>query len=261
MKIVYIFTLAVIFLSMTASYANAEIVTKNIEYKQGDQILEGFLAYDDAIKGKMPGVLVIHEWWGLNDFAREKAKELARMGYVAFAVDMYGRDKVTSDPAQAAEWASAVRGKPLMRERAAAGLEVLRNQKMTDKNKIAAIGFCFGGTGVLELAYSGADIAGVVSFHGGITSPKPEVPDRIKAKILVLHGAIDPHVTKESIAAFRDSMEKAGADWQMVCFGGAVHSFTNPASGNDKTRGVAYNEKAARRSWKYMKDFFDEIFR
>ncbi len=261
MKIFYLLTFIMILVSMAVSSADAEIVTKTIEYKQGDQILEGFLAYDDAIKGKMPGVLIIHEWWGVNDFAKEKVKELARLGYVAFAADMYGKDKVTSDQKQAAEWASGVRGKPLMRERAAAGLEVLRNQKMTDKNKIAAIGFCFGGTGVLELAYSGADIAGVVSFHGGITSPKPEDLNRIKAKILVLHGAEDPHVSAEVIASFMEGMKKASADWQMVYFGGAVHSFTNPASGSDKTRGVAYDEKAARRSWQYMKLFFDEIFK
>ena len=247
--------------SAVFSTAEAKVVTEKVEYRHGNTILEGYLAYDDSIKGKRPGVLVVHEWWGLNDYAKARTRELAKMGYNAFALDMYGKGKVTKDYKQAGKWSGMFKGKPIMRERAKAGLKILANHPLTDKNRIAAMGYCFGGTTVLELAYSGADINGVLSFHGSLTSPKPEDLKNIKAKIMVLHGAIDPHVSGKSIDEFQEMMEKAKADWQMVYFGGAVHSFTNPASGNDVSKGVAYNEKAAKRSWKYMKMFFEEIFK
>jgi dienelactone hydrolase len=183
------------------------------------------------------------------------------MGYVAFAADMYGQGKVTKNPEEARVWATEVRGNtPLMRARAHAGLKVLAQNKLVDPHKLAAIGFCFGGTAVLELAYSGADVRGVVSFHGGLTAPKPEDLKNIKASILVLHGADDTHVTPEAIAAFEDGMRQAKADWQMVLFGGAVHGFTNPENKGSKLPGVGYDAKAAARSFKYMEIFFKEIF-
>ena len=242
----------------TAGYG--KIVTQAVPYKQDDTVLEGYLAYDDAAQGKRPGVMIVHEWWGLNNFAKQAAERLAKLGYVAFAADMYGKGKVTKSPDEARVWATEVKGNtPLMRARAQAGLKVLAQNKLVDPQRLAAMGFCFGGTTVLELAYSGADVRGVVSFHGGLTAPKPEDLKNIKASFLVLHGAEDTHVTAADIAAFEDGMRKAKADWQMVLFGGAVHSFTNPEATGLNIPGVAYNAKAAARSFKYMELFFQEI--
>jgi dienelactone hydrolase len=253
--------LAALLVLGTATAGYGKIVTQAVSYKQDNTDLEGFLAYDNAVKGKRPGVLVVHEWWGLNDFAKKTAERLAKMGYVAFAVDMYGKGRVTKDPEQARIWATEVRGNtPLMRARGQAGLKVLAQNKLVDPQRLAAIGFCFGGTSVLELAYSGADVRGVVSFHGGLTAPKPEDLKNIKASLLVLHGADDTHVTPADIAAFEEGMRQAKADWQMVLFGGTVHSFTNPEATGLNIPGVAYNARSAARSFKYMELFFHEIF-
>jgi dienelactone hydrolase len=253
--------IAVILMMLLANTVQAKVVTQPVEYTQSGKILEGYLAYDDAIAGKRPGVLVVHEWWGLNDYAKMRADQLAQMGYVAFAVDMYGKGIVATTPQEAGKLAGEVRGnRALMRERVAAGLQVLQQQELVDSARVAAIGFCFGGTTVLELAYAGANIAGIVSFHGGITVPDATDSPGIKARVLVLHGADDPSVKPETISAFQEAMRTGGIDWQMMYYGGAVHAFTNPASGNDKSRGAAYDEKAAKRSWQHMQDFFAEIF-
>ncbi len=253
----FLATLLILFL---ATEVQAKLVTKIVEYNQDGTVGKGYLAYDDAFRGKRPGVLVVHEYWGLNDFARKKAEQLAGLGYAAFAADIYGQGLVTQDPQEAARLAGELRGnKPLLRARARAALKVLSEASMADPQRLGAIGFCFGGTTVLELAYSGADLKGVVSFHGGLTSPTPEELKGIKAAILVLHGADDPHVKAEDIAAFQDAMKKGGIDWQMVFLGGAVHAFMNPAASN-RAAGVAYDARAARRSWQYMQDFFKELF-
>ena len=239
----------------------AAMVTKTVEYQYDGTVFKGYLAYDDALPGRRPGVLVVHEWWGLNDFARKTAEQLAGLGYVALAADMYGQGRVTRDPKEAGRLAGELRGNPaLLRARAQAALQALAQTPEADPQRLAAIGFCFGGTTVLELAYAGAPLKGVVSFHGGLTAPQPEDLKSIKAAILVLHGADDFHVTGEAIAAFQEAMRKGGLDWQMVYFGGAVHGFMNPANGSDKASGVAYDARAARRSWTYMQDFFKEIF-
>ena len=249
-------------LSLTlGTEVQAGMVTKSVEYQHDGAVFKGYLAYDDALGGRRPGVLVVHEWWGLNDFARKTAEQLASLGYVALAADMYGQGLVTQDPEEAGRLAGELRGNPaLLQARAQAALKALAETPVVDPQRLAAIGFCFGGTTVLELAYAGAGLKGVVSFHGGLTTPKPEELKSIKAAILVLHGADDPHVTGEAIAAFQEAMRKGGLDWQMVYFGGAVHGFTNPAAGSDKAAGVAYDPRAARRSWTYMQDFFKEIF-
>jgi dienelactone hydrolase len=253
-------TVALILLSLTA--VEAKVVTQTVEYRQDGTVMRGFLAYDDAIEGKRPGVLVVHEWWGLNDFARERALKLAGLGYVALAADMYGGGATTRDPKEAGRLAGALISNPdLLRARAQAALKVLAADPRVDPKRLAAIGFCFGGTTVLELAYSGADLAGVVSFHGGLPRTQTEDLKRLKASILVLHGAEDPHVSPADLAAFEQAMRQAGADWQMVFFGGAVHGFTNPAAGDNTASGVAYNSRAARRSWRYMQEFFQEIWR
>jgi dienelactone hydrolase len=253
---------AMAFAFFSLSEVSATVVTQTVEYRQDGTVMQGFLAYDDAITGKRPGVLVVHEWWGLNDFARERALKLAGLGYVALAADMYGGGAVTQDRVEAGKLAGALLGNPdLLRARARAALQVLAADPRVDPKRLAAIGFCFGGSTVLELAYSGADLAGVASFHGGLPKTRPDDLKRIKAAILVLHGANDPHVPPADIAAFEEAMRQAGADWEMVFFGGAVHGYTNPAAGDNKASGVAYDARAARRSWRCLQEFFREIWR
>lgn len=237
------------------------IKTEAVGYKHGDVQLEGYLAYDPAGKGKRPGVLVVHEWYGLNDFAKAKATELAALGYVALAVDMYGKGVLAKDREKASELATPFRkDRKLMRERIKAALDVLAKNEMVDPKKIASIGFCFGGTTSLELARSGADVAGVVSFHGSLDTPEPGDAKNIKAKVLVLHGAEDPGVPKAQVEALMDEMRKGKVNWQMNFYSDAVHSFTNPAAGNDPSKGNAYHEQTAKRAWREMKGFLEEVF-
>ncbi|MGD0585816.1 MAG: dienelactone hydrolase family protein [Oryzomonas sp.] len=249
-------------LACCAASAEAAVRTKVIEYKQGDTVLEGYLAWDDAMTGKRPGVLVVHEWTGLGPYVKKRAEMLAKLGYVAFAADIYGKGVRPSNPADAGKVAAIYKDdRPLMRARARAGLDVLTGQKLVDKNRLAAIGYCFGGTTVLELARDGADLKGVASFHGGLSTPTPEDARNIKAKILAMQGADDPYVKADEVAAFQQEMRAAKVDWQFITYGNAVHSFTNPDSGNDNSKGAAYNEKADKRSWEAMKQFFAEIFK
>jgi dienelactone hydrolase len=247
-----------------ATRAEAAVQTRWVEYKEGDTILQGYLAYDDAAPqaaAKKPGVLVIHEWTGLGEYVQKRAEQLAALGYVAFAADIYGKGVRPQTPQAAGAEASKYRtNRALLRRRAQAGLKVLQDQQNVDANRIAAIGYCFGGGAALELARSGAPVAGVVSFHGNLDTPNPQDAQNIKGKVLVLHGAIDPAVPPAQVAAFHEEMEKAKVDYQIVAYGGAVHAFTNPAAGNDATKTSAYNEKADRRSWAAMRQFFDEIF-
>jgi dienelactone hydrolase len=251
--------LAIIFLLFIAISARAGVVGKPVKYTHEGTTLEGYLAYDDSVKGKRPGVLVVHEWWGLNDYVRSRVDKLARLGYVAFALDMYGKGIWTTKPAEAKELSGHLRGTPLLRTRAQAGLDILRKNSQVDPAKIAAIGYCFGGTTVLELAYSGADVAGVVTFHGGLTAAKPEDASRIKARFLICHGANDGFIPAAAIQAFQEGLNKAGSDWQMIFFSGAVHSFTNPDADKVGIKGIAYNKQADERSWMYMQQFLKEI--
>ena len=247
---------------LSANVARAGLHTEPIEYKHGDVVLEGYLAYDDSTQDKRPGVLVVHEWTGHNPYVRKRAEQLAGLGYVAFALDMYGKGVQAKDAKEAAQLASTYKNdRKLMRARANAGLDVLRKQPLVDTERLAAIGYCFGGTTVLELARGGADLAGVVSFHGDLATPTPEDARNIKGKVLALHGADDPFVPPAVVAAFEEEMRKGAVDWQLVKYGGAVHSFTNPGAGNDNSRGAAYNEKADHRSWEAMKVFFADILK
>ena len=240
----------------------AAIHIETVEYKQGDTTLEGFVAYDDAIQGKRPGVLVVHQWMGLTDYEKHRAEMLAQLGYVAFCADIYGKGVRPQNTAEAGAQAGKYKGdRQLLRARVNAGLDALRRQPQVDPNRIAAIGYCFGGTTVLELARSGADVAGVVSFHGGLDAPNPDDGKNIKCKVLVCHGADDPFSSPQDIAALENEMRKGGVDWQLIKYGGAVHSFTQPMAGNDNSKGAAYNEKADKRSWEEMKRFFAEIFK
>jgi dienelactone hydrolase len=251
-----------IFLALSCCVMNAAILTRTVEYKQGDTTLEGFIAYDDAIKGARPGVLIVHQWMGVTDYEKKRAEMLAQLGCIAFCADIYGKGVHPQTPEEAGAQAARYRkDRQLLRARVNAGLEVLREQPLVDVTRIAAIGYCFGGTAVLELARSGAKLNGVVSFHGGLDSPTPGDGKNIKCKVLVLHGADDPTMSSQQIAAFVDEMRGGGVDWQFVEFGGAVHGFTQWYAGNDNSKGVAYNERADKRSWEYMKLFFAEIFK
>jgi len=221
----------------------------------------GYLAYPAGLMAPQPGVLVVHEWYGLNAYARHRAEQLAKLGYVALAADMYGDGKVAADTQEAGRLATALKqDRAEMRKRARAALDALHSFRLTDTNRLAAIGYCFGGTTVLELARSGAPLAAVVSFHGGLDSPHPEDGRNIKAALLICHGANDPYESAADMSAFQDELRKAGVDWEMVIYGNAVHSFTNPNSGNDPTKGMAYNAFADRRSWELMQDFLRERF-
>ncbi len=244
---------------MTA--AVAKIKTETVDYTHNGVALQGYLAYDDSKTGKLPGVLVCHEWWGLNDYPKHRAEQLAELGYVAFCLDMYGKGVVAKTMDEAKAQVGKLYGdRQLVRALALAGLNQLKKQPNVDPNKIAVIGYCFGGMVALELARSGADVAGVVTFHGSLNTPNPADAKNIKAKILVLTGADDPNIKPEEVAAFEKEMTDAKVDWQLVSYSGTVHAFTNPAAGNDPSKGMAYNEKSDKRSWQAMKDFFAEIF-
>ena len=249
-------------LSAFADTARAELKRQEVEYKHGDTTLLGYLVWDDAAgSGKRPGVVVVHEWMGHNEYARRRAEMLAQLGYVAFALDMYGKGVRAKNPQEAAQMAGRFKNdRKLMRDRARAGLDVLRKQPNVDTGRLAAMGYCFGGQVSLELGRSGADLAGIVSFHGALDTPTPQDAKNIKGKVLACHGAVDPFVPPEHVAAFEKEMEDAKVDYQFISYGGAVHGFTNPDNKNSSMQGVAYDEKADRRSWQAMQDFFNEVF-
>ena len=242
--------------------ADAKIKTMPVEYKQGSTVLEGYLAYDDAAKEKRPGVLVVHAWMGIDDNAKKRAEQLAELGYVALVADIYGKGVRPKNRDEAAAQAGTYKkDRALLRQRVTAGLKTLVGMKEVDASRTAAIGYCFGGTTVLELARSGAKVLGVVSFHGGLDSPTPADGKNIKSKVLVLHGAADGGISAADKAAFEKELTDAKADWQLVEYGGAVHCFTHKDAGNDPSKGCAYDAHADIRSWAAMKSFFDEIFK
>jgi dienelactone hydrolase len=243
--------------------ADASLVEKAVVYQQDDASLEGFHVYDDAVTGKRPAVLVVHQWTGLTDHEKRSSRQLAELGYNVFAADIYGKGIRPHAPEAGKEAGKYKGDRTLYRARLTAALDWLKAEERTDGKKIAAIGYCFGGTGVLELARSGADIAGVVSFHGGLDAVAGMTAEagKIPAKVLVLHGADDPFVPAEQVAALEKELAAAKADWQVVHYGGAVHSFTHKEAGNDNSKGAAYNEAADRRSWTAMQAFFAELFK
>lgn len=262
MKSLFSFLITSVVVLLTSTQTLAAIQTKVVEYKHGNTVLEGYLAYDDAIEQKRPGILVVHEWNGLQSYVKKRTEELAKLGYVAFAADIYGKGIRPKNQQESAAQAAIYRqDRQLMRARAIAGLEVLQKNELTDAKRIAAIGYCFGGGTALELARSGADIAGVVSFHGNLDTPNPRDAKNIKAKVLVLHGARDPFVPLEQVKAFESEMQQGKVDWQFISYPRAVHSFTNPEVGYDPATGAAYNEYADGRSWQAMRQFFAGIFR
>jgi dienelactone hydrolase len=253
---------ALLLVLLLAGNAAAEIKMEPAEYKQGDATLKSELYFDDARTGPRPGVLVIPEWWGLNDYARSRAKQLAELGYVAMAVDIYGDGFTTTDPAEAGRRAGQFKNdRQLLRARATAALAELKTNANVNPAQTAAIGYCFGGMTVLELARSGADLKGVVSFHGSLDSPSPEDGKNIKASVLVLHGADDPFISAANMEAFQKELRDSDADWQLIIYSNANHGFTNPNNEKLGMDGVGYNKSADKRSWKAMKVFFSEIFK
>jgi dienelactone hydrolase len=236
---------------------DAAVQTKTVHYKDGDQACVGFLAWDDAVRGPRPGVLVVHEWWGLDDYARGRAKQLAELGYIAFAADMYGDGKTVDHPKDAGEMAGKVRANvQAWRKRAQAGLAILKADPNCDAKKLAAIGYCFGGSTALQLAYSGNDLKAVATFHAALPAPSPDEAKQIKPRILVCNGADDTFIPATAIASFREALDKAGVKYEFVNLPGAVHSFSVPGADAHNVPGLKYNKSADEASWKKMKDLF-----
>jgi dienelactone hydrolase len=249
-------------LCVWSSVVEASVQVKPIPYSHGEVPLEGVLAWDDAREGKRPGILVVHEWWGLDDYTRTRVKQLAALGYVALAVDMYGKGKMTTHADEAKEWMQQTTANVEMwQARAREGLRVLQADPRVDPTRLAAIGYCFGGATVMQMVYGGAPVKGVVSFHGSLPLPPSSQTINRSAKILIAHGEADPFLTPDHTAKFTMALDGAGLDWQMVIYGGAQHSFTNPSANQYGMKGVQYQERADRRSWEHMKLFFDELFR
>jgi dienelactone hydrolase len=243
-----------------APLALAEIKMETVEYKDGDATLKGILAYDDAIQGKRPGVLVVHEWWGLNDYIKGRAQQLAQLGYVAFAPDIYGDGAVTDDPKVAQEKSTQAKKNDWLRSRGQLGLRQLLKSDRVEPENVAAIGYCFGGSTVLELARAGANLKGVVSFHGALQTDKPARQGDVKAKVLILTGAADPLVPKEQVDAAENEFKSAGANVKVVGYPGAKHAFTNPQADKYNMPPIGYNKDADEKSWQEMKNFFADIF-
>jgi len=252
---------AVMLILMIAGAADAAVKTRAVTYQQGGVQLKGYVAWDDGSQAARPGVLVLPEWWGVTNYPKRRARELAQLGYVAMVADLYGEGKHTADPKQAGRWAHQLHSdRKLMRQRAAAGLAELVKQPHVDKQKLAAIGYCFGGGAAVELAYTGADLKGIVSFHGHPQPAGPGDAQRVKAKMLILHGGADPTMSPQQLEAFFKSIDKAGVDWQLIVYSGAKHAFTNPGVDRYHLSAAKYNAEADHRSWKAMKQFFAEIF-
>lgn len=241
--------------------AAAAIRSEVIEYVDGATTLEGWVTYDDTKSGPRPGVVIVHQWRGLGDYEKKRAQMLAELGYVAFCADIYGKGIRPATAEAAGQQAGQFKGdRPVLRRRVAAALAKLKSLPQCDPRKTAAMGYCFGGTAALELARSGADTLGVVSFHGGLASPTPQDAKNSKARVLALHGADDPFVPADEVAGFQQEMRAAGLDWQFIAYGGAVHSFTDWGA-TGAMKGAQYNEAADRRSWEAMRGFFAEPFR
>jgi dienelactone hydrolase len=248
-------------LTLSLGAAQAAVQSKAIEYDDHGTRLTGHLYWDDAKAGKRPGVVVFHEWWGLNDYAKKRAGMLAELGFVAFAADMYGDNKVTASPDQARQWMQHVTvDVDLWRERANLGLAQLKASELVDTQKLAAIGYCFGGGTVLQMAYGGADLRGVVSFHGSLPAAPEEARGKVKPKILALHGQADAMIPPEIVQNFEARLTAADANWELISYGGVRHGFTNPDAGKAGIANLKYDAQADARSWARMRDFFAEIF-
>ena len=256
----HLYVVVAIFFTLVA---NAKVTVEKVEYKDGDTVLEGLIVVDKAkLKNKKaPGVVVIHDWKGVGEYVQMRAEQLAEMGYVAFVADIYGKGVRPKDNKEAGAQAGKYKAgdRKEMRARVKAAYDELAKSKFVDTEKISATGYCFGGTAALEGARMGLPLKGVVSFHGGLTSFNPEDAKNIKAKVLVLHGAVDPNVPQTEVNQFQKELDAAKVDYQVVAYSGAVHAFTEKHAGNDISKGAAYNEVADKRSFIAAKNFLAEV--
>ncbi len=239
----------------------AAIKTETVIYKDGDTELEGFIAYDTSITNPKPAVIIIHDWMGPSEYTQMRAQQLAELGYVAFAADIYGKDLRPKNQEEAAKIAGQFRDgdRKVLRARAKAAYDYISRHKEVAKGNVSSMGYCFGGTVALEMARAGLPLKGVVSFHGGLSTPNPKDAKKIKSKLLILHGAIDPFVPTEEIQGFLKEMNDAKVDYQFIMYSGAVHSFTQKKAGKDLSKGQAYNAAADKRSFEAMKTFLSSL--
>lgn len=244
---------------------SAKVVGKAVEYKAGDVTLKGYLAYDTGVKGKRPGIIVVHEWWGLTEYPKMRARMLAKLGYVAFAADMYGDGKTANNPADAQKYAGeSMKDPAALKSKFLAAMDFLKQDKRVDNARIGAIGYCYGGGVVLNMARAGVDMKGVVSFHGSLGAVIPAEKGNIKAKLLVCSGGADKFITEKNVEDFKKEMNDAGADMKYTSYEGALHAFSNPeatALGKKFNMPIAYNKKADKASWKDMQKFFKQLFK
>ncbi len=256
--------MAVVLWCLSSAAVQAKVIGKEVDYHSEGVMLKGYVAYDDSFKGKRPAVLVVHEWWGHNAYARHRADMLAKLGYTALAVDMYGDGKQAKHPDDAAKFAAEVnRNMPMARARFEAGMNLLKQEPTVDPDEMAAIGYCFGGGIVLNMAREGVDLKGVASFHGMLGAKEPAKPGVIKARIVSFSGAEDPMIPASSVEAFKKEMDNAGANYRVVVYPGAQHAFTNPAAdklGQEFKLPLSYNENADKDSWQQLTVFLREIF-
>ncbi len=264
LKIKSFIILTLLSFSLFSFQLRADIITQTINYSDGEIKMNGYLAYDNSIKGKRPGIIVVHEWWGHDDYAKKRARMLAELGYHAIAIDMYGNGKKAAHPKDAGAFSGAVKKNMAVAEkRFMAAYRVLQKQDNVAKDKIAAIGYCFGGGIVIEMARRGVDLDGVVSFHGSLGTKEKAINGKVKAKVLVLNGEADPFVKKEAIAGFKEEMKAANVDFKFINYPGAKHSFTKSTAdeyGKKFSLPLAYNAEADKKSWNEMKHFLDKLF-
>jgi dienelactone hydrolase len=256
--------LAILMLILVSSVTHAEIIGKVVEYTANNVALKGYIVYDTALKEKRPAVIVVHEWWGVTDYPKKRAEMLASLGYVAFAVDMYGNGKVADNPGDAQKFAGeSMKDLSLLKAKFLAAIELLKKNKHVDSTRIAAIGYCYGGGVVLNMARAGVDLKGVVSFHGSLATTTSTQKGNVKAKILVCNGGADKFILENDIKNFKQEMKAADADFKFLSYKGALHAFTNPAAtelGKKFNMPIAYNESGDKRSWKEMRRFLKAIF-
>lgn len=239
-----------------------ELKSQSLNYGAGDKKFAGYLTQPKNLKNSVPAILIVHNWMGLTDETKKQADRFAQLGYVVMAADVYGQGQNPKDMKAAGEISGKFKkDRTLLRANLKMALNELKNQKNVDAKKIVVAGYCFGGTGAVELARSGADIIGAISFHGGLDSPAPADGRNIKSKLLLLHGAIDPHVSAADLAAFEEEMKNNKVDYQLIKYGNTVHSFTEKGAGDDITKGAAYNALSDVRSFQATQDFLSEIFK
>ncbi|MET0067026.1 MAG: dienelactone hydrolase family protein [Candidatus Thiodiazotropha sp.] len=253
-----------VFLTCFTTFVNAEVVGEEVSYRDGDTLMKGYLAFDDAQSGKRPGILVVHEWWGHNDYARSRARQLAEMGYTALAVDMYGDGRQAGHPKDAGRFAGEVKSNMAQAQsRFESAMALLQAHDTVAADEISAIGYCFGGGIVLEMARRGVDLDLVGSFHGSLAPSEPASQDAVKAELLVFNGAADPFVKPEQISAFKQEMDRAGVTYHFYEYPGAKHAFSNPGAdelGEKFGLPLAYQKAADEQSWAIFSEALQRVY-